>query len=235
MSPPQNVNERLIVALDLPSAEKALQLMMQLEELVSFYKVGLELYTVAGPEFASALVARGKKVFLDLKFLDIEDTVRRAARQAALLGASFLTVHECGNTVAAAVDGAAGSNLKVLAVTVLTSLNTEDIQGMGIPATAEELVLQRARKAMDAGAHGVIASGQEVAKIRAAVGGDPIVVTPGIRPQGADANDQKRVSTPTDSIAAGSDHLVVGRPIRDAEDPRASATEILREIQQASL
>ncbi len=235
MSPPQNTNERLIVALDLPSAEKALRLMMQLDGLVSFYKVGLELFTAAGPEFVSALVAQEKKVFLDLKFLDIEETVRRAARQAARLGASFLTVHECGNTVAAAVDGAAGSDLKVLAVTVLTSLSTEDIQGMGIDATAEELVLRRAQSAVAAGAHGVIASGREVAGIRAAVGGDLVVVTPGIRPQGADANDQKRATTPASAIIARSDYLVVGRPIRDAQDPRARAEEILREIQQSSL
>jgi orotidine-5'-phosphate decarboxylase len=232
MPAPQDANERLIVALDFPSAEKALGLVVQLEGLISFYKVGLELYTAAGPDFVRSLVAQGKKVFLDLKFFDIGETVRRATREAARLGATFLTVHEGGMAVQSAVQGAKGSGLKILAVTVLTSMDEADLQESGISWNMEDLVMRRARKSINAGCDGVIASGKEARDIRRMAGPGLIIVTPGIRPAGAAADDQKRAATPKDAIQEGADYLVVGRPIRDASNPRAAAQQILDEMQQ---
>lgn len=232
MPAPANSNERLIVALDFPNAGAALQLIAQLEGLVSFYKVGLELYTAAGPEFVKSLVSQGKKVFVDLKFFDIGETVRRATRQVARLGASFLTVHEGGMTVPSALQGAKGSDLKILAVTVLTSMDDSDLQETGISWNMEDLVMRRARKAIEAGCHGVIASGLEVRDIRRMAGPDLLIVTPGIRPSGASLDDQKRAATPAQAIAAGADYLVVGRPIRDAANPHAAAKQILNEMQE---
>jgi orotidine-5'-phosphate decarboxylase len=229
---PQDANERLIVALDFPSAEKALGLVVQLEGLVSFYKVGLELYTAAGPDFVRSLVAQDKKVFLDLKFFDIGETVRRATREAARLGATFLTVHEGGMAVQSALQGAKGSNLKILAVTVLTSMDDSDLQDSGISWNMEDLVMRRARKAIEAGCDGVIASGREARDIRKMAGPGRLIVTPGIRPAGVSADDQKRAATPKDAILAGTDYLVVGRPIRDAANPRAAAQQIVDEMQQ---
>jgi len=233
MTGPENLNERLIVALDFPTAERALAVVGQLDGLVSFYKVGLELYTAAGPEFVRALAAQGKKVFLDLKFLDIEETVRRAARQVVRLGATFLTVHESGRTLAAAVEGCKGSDLKILAVTVLTSLGAADIEAMGYRYSVEELVLHGAKRAIAAGCHGVIASGQEAAKIRQLAGDEFLIVTPGIRPAGASDDEQKRAVTPAAAIRAGADYLVVGRPITQAPDPRAATQRIVDEMQKA--
>ena len=232
MPPPQNPNERLIVALDFPSAEKALGLMVQLEGLVTFYKVGLELYTAAGPDFVRSLVAQGKKVFLDLKFFDIGETVRRATREAARLGATFLTVHEGGMTVPSALQGAKGSGLRILAVTVLTSMDDSDLQDSGISWNMEDLVMRRARKAIDAGCDGVIASGKEARDIRRMAGPGLTIVTPGIRPAGASADDQKRAATPREAIQEGADYLVVGRPVRDAANPRETAQQILDEMLQ---
>jgi orotidine-5'-phosphate decarboxylase len=233
MTPPQNPNERLIVALDVTSAEAALQLIAQLGSLISFYKVGLELYAAAGPEFVRSLVAQDKKVFLDLKFFDIGETVRRATRQAARMGATFLTVHEGGITVSSAIAGAQGSDLKILAVTVLTSMDESDLHETGISWNMEDLVMRRARKALEAGCHGVIASGQDAGNIRKlAGGGTPLIVTPGIRPAGSSLDDQKRAATPAGAIQAGADYVVVGRPIRDAKDPHAAAQQILNEMQQ---
>jgi orotidine-5'-phosphate decarboxylase len=230
--------DRLIVALDVPSSDEAKKLVSQLDDVVSFFKIGLELYTGAGPEFLRWLVSQKKKVFLDLKFLDIEQTVRRAAEQAARLGATFLTVHEGGKTVAAAVEGCRGSNLKILAVTVLTSWDAGDLQEMGINLSVEELVLHRARKALAAGAHGVIASGQEAATLREKLGPeqhgkDFLIVTPGIRPSGASADEQKRAVTPAEAIRAGADYLVVGRPITQAANPKDAAVRIVEELQKA--
>ena len=188
MPAPSNVRERLIVALDVSTPEAALKLISQLENLVSFYKVGLELYAAAGPDFVKALTAQGLKVFLDLKFLDIGETVRRATRQVARLGATFLSVHEAGITVASALQGAKGSSLKILAVTVLTSMDDADLQETGNSWNMEDLVQRRARRAIEAGCDGVIASGQEARKIRTLGGEKLIIVTPGIRPSGASAN-----------------------------------------------
>jgi orotidine-5'-phosphate decarboxylase len=231
MPAPPNPNERLIVALDVTSAEAALQLIAQLGGLISFYKVGLELYTSAGPEFVRSLVSQGKKVFLDLKFFDIGETVRRATRQVARMGASFLSVHEGGMTVASAVAGAQGSDLKILAVTVLTSMDDSDLQETGISWNMEDLVMRRARKALERGCHGVIASGQEARDIRK-IAPATLIVTPGIRPAGASLDDQKRAATPAEAIKAGADYIVVGRPIRDSKDPHAAAQQILNEMQE---
>jgi orotidine-5'-phosphate decarboxylase len=231
---PSNVRERLIVALDVSMPEAALKLISQLEDLVSFYKVGLELYTAAGPDFIKALTGQGLKVFLDLKFLDIGETVRRATRQVARLGATFLSVHEAGSTVASAVQGAKGSNLKILAVTVLTTMDAADLQESGIHWTMEDLVQRRARRAIEAGCDGVITSGQEAREVRALGGEKLIIVTPGIRLSGAAADDQKRSATPAQAITAGADFVVVGRPIRDAANPHTVAEQILAEMQQAA-
>ena len=232
MPAPENANERLIVALDVTSAEAALQLIGQLGNLISFYKVGLELYAAAGPEFVRSLVGQGKKVFLDLKFFDIGETVRRATRQAARMGASFLTVHEGGMTVTSAIAGAQGSDLKILAVTVLTSMDESDLQETGISWNMEDLVMRRARKALEAGCHGVVASGQDASSIRKLAGPGALIITPGIRPAGASPDDQKRAATPAGAVQAGADYIVVGRPIRDAKDPHAAAQQILNEMQQ---
>lgn len=234
MPAPLSPNERLIVALDYPNSNAALTLIAQLEGLVSFYKVGLELFTAGGTELVEALIAQDKQVFLDLKFLDIQETVRRATRQVARLGVSFLTVHESGKAVAAAAEAAKGSNTKILAVTVLTDMDADDVKALGFPGSVEELVLRRAQRAIAAGAHGVVASGQEAQKLRT-LSKDLIIVTPGIRPAGTTAGDQKRTVTPAEAIAAGADYVVVGRPIRDAKNPYAAAQQIIAEIQQGVL
>ncbi len=223
-------SDRLIVALDFPSAVQADQLVDKLQGVVSFYKVGLELYTVIGPDYIRSLLDRGNNVFLDLKFYDIGETVRRATRQAARLGATFLTVHEAGRTVSAAAMGCAGSNLKILAITVLTSMGAEDLAEMGLRGSVEDLAIQRAEHAIAQGCHGVVASGFEARAIRRMAGPGPIIVTPGIRPAGVSEDDQKRATTPAAAIKAGADYLVVGRPIRDAKDPTAVAISIIEEI-----
>jgi orotidine-5'-phosphate decarboxylase len=231
MSTPANPNERLIVALDYPNSNSALTLIAQLEGLVSFYKVGLELFTAGGTDLVQALIAQRKKVFLDLKFLDIQETVRRAAKQVARLGVQFLTVHESGNAVAGAVRGVAGSDTKILAVTLLTDMNADDVRAMGYTGSVEDLVLERAKRAIAAGAHGVVASGREAKQIRA-LSSDVIIVTPGIRPADAPPDDQKRTVTPEEAVAAGADYLVVGRPIRDTKDPYAAAKQIISQIER---
>ena len=228
-----NARDRLIVALDVPTSEEAKKLVSQLVGVVSFFKVGLELYTAAGPDFVRWLVSQRKLVFLDLKFLDIERTVRRATEQAAQLGATFLTVHEGGKTVAAAAEGSRGTDLKILAATVPTSWDAGDLKDTGINFSVEELVLHRATKALAAGAHGVIASGQEAAMLRKQLGKDFLIVTPGMRPSGPSADEQKRAVIPADAIRAGSDYLVVGRPIIQAPDPRDAALKIIEEMQKA--
>lgn len=234
MTDPHNPTpgERLIVALDFPSAVQADMLVEKLQGVVSFYKVGLELYTSIGPDYIRSLLDRGNQVFLDLKFYDIGETVRRATRTAARLGATFLTVHEAGRTISAATLGCAGTNLKILAVTVLTSMGAEDIAEMGLRGTVEELALARAEHAIAQGCHGVVASGFEARAIRRMAGPGPIIVTPGIRPAGTSEDDQKRATTPASAIKAGADYLVVGRPIRDAKDPAAVAGSIITEIEQ---
>ena len=219
-----DASQRLILALDVPSADDAKRLLRQLDGVVSFCKVGLEIFTASGPDLVKWLVSQDTRVFLDLKLLDIERTVRRATAQAAGLGVSFLP---------SAVEGARGSDLKVLAVTVLTSWDAGDLHDAGIHLSVGDLVLRSARKALRAGSHGVIASGREAASLREQLGNDFLVVTPGIRPAGASTDEQKRVTTPADAIRAGADYLVVGRPITQALNPKDAALRILDEMQTA--
>jgi len=233
-----NARERLIFALDLSSVEEARAFVRKLEGTVSFFKVGMELYVSSGPALVSELVSQGKKVFLDLKFFDVPETVKRAVARVASIGASFLTVHGDTKIIQAAVEGRGRSNLKLLAVTALTSLDTHDLHEMGFSGSVEDLVVRRASKALDYGCNGVIASPREASKVRALVlsakkGGEFLIVTPGVRPAGAATDDHKRLATPGDAIQGGADYLVVGRPIRDAADPCEKAESIIAEMQTA--
>ncbi len=226
--------DRLIVALDTPTVADAEKLVNQLGDSVAFYKIGLELAMQGGLSFISELKARGFQIFLDMKILDIPATVEKAVANAARTGADLLTVHAVDTkTMAAAARGAAGTGLKVLGVTVLTSLDEGDLTEQGIGEQPTELVIRRAKIAQAAGCHGVIASGREVAAVRAAVGGDFMIVTPGIRLPGNDIGDQARVGTPQSAIRDGANHLVVGRPITQASDPKAAAEIFLEEIEKA--
>ncbi len=231
-----DVRERLILALDVPSAEAAFRLLERAGDAVTFVKVGLELFTAAGPEFVHRLRDLKKRVFLDLKFLDIEETVRRATSQVAMMGVDLLTVHANRKALTAAVKGRAqvpNSSLKILAVTVLTNYDSQDLHDMGIQLSVAELVTARAALAAEVGCDGVVASGEEPQAIRQRVGPTLMIVTPGIRPSGADIGDHARATTPAQAIAAGADYLVVGRPIRDAADPREAAQAILADMQRA--
>jgi orotidine-5'-phosphate decarboxylase len=225
--------DRLIVALDLPTSAEAEAMIARLGDAVSFYKIGMELAYGGGLPLAEKLIAQGKQVFLDLKLHDIPNTVRRAAAQVARMGATFLTVHAYPQTMAAARAGVAGSGLKILAVTVMTSYDDADLATAGYGYGVADLVARRARQAQQAGVDGLILSAEEVAAQRAALGPGMLLVTPGIRPAGADVGDQKRVMTPARAIRAGADHLVVGRPVTQAPDPRAAAEAIVADIQSA--
>jgi orotidine-5'-phosphate decarboxylase len=222
----------IIVALDVPSAEEARELVRQLAGAVDFYKVGMELYASAGMEFVRELVEEGRQVFLDMKFYDIPATVERAVRQVAGAGVRFLTVHGSGPVMRGAVAGAADSDLELLAVTVLTSFDEEDLQDLGYSCTPSELVELRVRKAREVGVHGVVCSPLEVAGVRQVAGTEAVLVTPGVRSKGADAGDQKRVATPAEAIHNGADYLVIGREITRAEDPAAAARRILADLGQ---
>ena len=225
--------DRLIVALDLPSVQAAEAMVRRLDDSVSFYKVGLELIYAGGLAFARDLIADGKKVFLDLKFHDIPNTVARATEQVAALGATYLTVHAYPQTMKAAVSGSGGSALQILAVTVMTSYDDADLAEAGSAFGVSDLVARRARQATAAGIDGLILSAEEAGAMRAALGPGITLVTPGIRPADGDAGDQKRVMTPARAIAAGADRLVVGRPVTQAEDPRAAAEAIIAQITAA--
>jgi orotidine-5'-phosphate decarboxylase len=225
--------DRLIVALDLPSVADAEAMIARLGDSVSFYKIGMELTYAGGLPLAERLVAEGKKVFIDLKLHDIPNTVERAARQIARLGASFLTVHAYPQSMKAALAGVAGSELKLLAVTVMTSYDDADLVEAGYAHSVQALVTRRALQAKDAGVHGLVMSPEEVETIRALVGPDMSLVTPGIRPAGAAVGDQKRIMTPALAIAGGADHLVVGRPVTEAADPAAIAEQIVADIASA--
>lgn len=226
-------HDRLILALDVPSAEEADRLMRRVEGTVRFVKIGLELYTAAGPDIVKRALDRGNRVFLDLKFLDIDETVRRATARVAELGVEFLTVHANRKALNAAVEGRGERPLKLLAVTVLTNFDSADLRDMGIQWSVADLVTARAKLAAESGCDGVVASGEEPATIRRHVGPELLIVTPGIRPAGKGLDDHARPTTPTQSIKAGSDYLVVGRPIRDAEEPKVAAQAILAEMQAA--
>jgi orotidine-5'-phosphate decarboxylase len=225
---------KLIVALDLPTAQKARGLVSVLHGEVGIFKLGLELIYADGLPFARTLVESGFQLFLDAKLLDIPNTVERATANAAGLGAAFLTVHGTDRkTLDAAMRGRGGSATKLLAVTVLTSLDPADLAEQGVSAAPAELVLRRALLAKDAGFDGVIASPLDAKAIRAELGDDFLIVTPGIRPAGAASADQQRIATPAIAIAAGADYLVVGRPITEAADPAQAADAIISEIEAA--
>jgi len=228
------LKDRLIIALDMPTVEEAERLVHHLGEGVHFYKVGLELLFAGGLDFARHLKLHGKRVFLDMKLLDIGNTVERAVANAADFGVDFLTVHgQDAKTLRAAVAGRGKSRLKLLAVTVLTNLAQDDLKQQGIAMTPSDLVLHRARLAREAGFDGVIASGQEAARVREAVGPGFLIVTPGIRLEGSTMDDQERVMTPDHAVKAGADHIVVGRPITQADDPKAAALAFVHHIRDA--
>jgi len=224
--------ERLIAALDVPDAALARAYAERLGEAVKFYKIGLELFTAGGYfELLAWLRGRGGKVFADLKLYDIPETVRRAVANLRASGAEFLTVHAERSIMQAAAREKGA--LKLLAVTVLTSFDQKNLAEMGYTGSVEDLVLQRARAALDSGCDGVIASGLEAPKIKAAFGGKLLVVTPGVRPAGTPTGDQKRTVDVGQAFANGADYIVVGRPIRDAADPRAAAEAIQASIAAA--
>ena len=224
--------DRLIVALDVSSVEAAQAMVAKLGDAVSFYKIGYQLAYAGGLGYVTALIDSGKRVFLDLKLHDIGHTVAQGVKSVAKSGASFLTVHAYPQTMKAAVDAREGK-LRILAVTVLTSYDDADLADAGYDATVPELVAERAAQARNIGVDGVVCSAEEAARIRPIVGAKLKLVTPGIRPAGADAGDQKRIMTPAAAIAAGADYLVVGRPILAAPDPKAAAQAIVAEIAHA--
>jgi orotidine-5'-phosphate decarboxylase len=226
--------ERLIVALDVASRAEAHRIVSSLGDSIQFYKVGMQLYTAEGPGMVRDLVMSGKKIFLDLKYHDIPNTVGAAMREAAQLGVSMLTVHASGGIkmLRVAVDAARQSNseLAVLAVTVLTSMDENDLHETGIPDSIAEQAVRLGSMALGAGCAGVVSSAREVKALRASLGGGFLAVTPGVRPAGAAHGDQARVVTPAEAIAAGATNIVVGRPITAAADPVLEAQKILREI-----
>ena len=225
--------DRLIFPLDVSSADEARRFVKNLDGVVSFFKVGIELQMVTDLNFVRELTDKGKKVFLDYKYFDVAETVKRAVERVANVGVTFLTVHGASQTIQAAVAGRGNSGLKILCVTVLTSLDAHDLADMGYTCSVEELVLHRTRTAMKAGCDGVITSGLEAQKIRDYAQGGLLIVTPGIRPEDMiGTDDQKRAVTPTQAIKAGADYLVVGRPIRRSPDPRGAAEKIIDEITQ---
>ena len=229
-----DARDRLIVALDLPSVSAAEAMVARLGDSVSFYKVGMELTYGGGLSLARDLVKSGKKVFLDLKLHDIPNTVAKATEQVADLGAAFLTIHAYPQTMKAARGALGGSSLKLLAVTVMTSYDDADLAEAGFAYGVKDLVARRARQAREAGVHGLILSAEEAADMRALLGPDMLLVTPGIRMADGVLGDQKRVMTPARAIAAGADHLVVGRPVTQASDPVAAARAIVAEIASAA-
>jgi orotidine-5'-phosphate decarboxylase len=224
--------DRLIVALDLPDVDAAEAMIARLGDSVSFYKIGYQLGFAGGLPLVRKLADSGKKVFVDLKLHDIGNTVARGVESVAKLGATFLTVHAYPQTMRAAVE-ARGPSMKILAVTVLTSYNEDDVQAAGYRLGVTELVAARAQQAQALGIDGIVCSPEEAANLRKLIAPDMSLVTPGVRPAGSPTGDQKRVMTPADAIAAGSDYLVVGRPVMSAPDPKAAAQAIVEEISQA--
>ena len=221
---------RVIVALDVADAAAAVALAARVGDGASWVKVGLELFIAAGPDVVTWMRASGHRVMLDLKLHDIPETVARAMRQAAQLGAELVTVHASGGRPMLAAAVKAAGSARVLAVTVLTSLDDGDLVDIGAIGPVSDLVLRRARLAAAAGCHGVVASPHEAAAVRALVPVGFLIVTPGVRPSGAEPGDQKRIATPREARRAGADLVVVGRPIRDAEDPAAMARAIAVEV-----
>jgi len=231
-----NARDRLIIALDLPGIDEARAMVEQLDGVADFFKIGLTLQLAPGVErLIQDVIASGKKVFLDYKYYDIAETIRKTVSMAAKLGVSFLTIHGPSTLVKAAVEGRGSSPLKLFTVTVLTNLDQSDMTEMGYSEhTVEQIVLHRAKKALEAGCDGVIASGREAEAIRQ-LSKRLLIVTPGIRPDGSPEDDQKRKVTPAQAIAAGADYLVIGRPITSPPSgtPKEAAVRILAEMQSA--
>lgn len=233
-----NASERLIFALDVPSLRQARELVDKLEGIVSFFKVGLELYTGEGLSVVREFTGMGKKIFLDLKYFDVPETVQSAVEAVVPMGVNFLTVHGNGKIVRAAVKGRGDAPLKILSVTALTSLDDDDMSDLGLSCSVKELVLYRARKALEAGCDGVITSPAEASSVRALAkeikGTDKfLIVTPGIRQIDSPRDDHKRYNTPYNAVKNGADFLVIGRPIRNSSDPRRTALAIINEMQEA--
>jgi len=229
-----NARERLILALDVSSVSEAETVIGKLGDSVSFYKIGYQLGFAGGLALAHKLADAGKQVFIDFKLHDIGNTVAKGVESIARLGATFLTVHAYPQTMHAAVDARAGTNLRILAVTVLTSYDDADIAAAGYDFTVSELVAERAAQARDIGVDGLVCSAAEAKNLRGIVGPRMVLVTPGIRPAGAGRDDQKRIMTPSAAIAAGADYLVVGRPILEAKNPKTAAEKIVAEIASAA-
>ncbi|TWG65545.1 orotidine-5'-phosphate decarboxylase [Aminobacter sp. J44] len=227
------MNGSLIVGLDLPTVAEAEKAVRELDGVVDFYKIGYRLVFGGGLEFARDLAAEGKKVFLDMKLLDIDNTVAEGVENIAKMGVSMLTLHAYPKAMRAAVAAAKGSDLCLLGVTVLTSMDADDVREAGYADDPATLVRKRAAQAREAGMGGIVCSAAEAAAVREILGGDMAIVTPGIRPAGAEKGDQKRVMTPADALRAGATHLVVARPIIGAPDRRAAAQAILDEMQAA--
>jgi orotidine-5'-phosphate decarboxylase len=225
--------DRLIVALDFHSVEEARAMVARLGDTVSFYKIGYQLALAGGLSYAEELIGSGKKLFVDMKLHDIGNTVAAGVKSVSRIGATFLTVHAYPQTMKAAAT-ARGGGLRVLAVTVLTSYDDADLKSAGYIMSVGDLVAQRARQALEAGIDGLVCSPEEVKNLRAIVGDRLVLVTPGIRPAGSDAGDQKRIATPSSAIASGADYLVVGRPVVAAADPKAAAEAIIAEIASAT-
>ena len=225
--------DRIIVALDFPTVEEARGMANRLEGRVGVYKIGMELVYSGGLELVQELIGRGERVFLDLKLLDIGHTVMSATKAVARLGATYLTVHGLDEkTMMAAVEGRAESRLKLLAVTVMTNLDGNDLKQQGIEdLSPSRLAIKRAQMAAKCGFDGVITSGHEAGAIRTSIGDDRLIITPGIRPAGADVGDQTRIMTPARALQAGADMLVIGRPITKAKDPIAAVEEIISQIE----
>jgi orotidine-5'-phosphate decarboxylase len=230
-----DIRDRLIIGLDVPGVDEARSIVTRIGDAGTFYKIGYQLAYAGGFEFARELIGQGKKIFLDLKLHDIGNTVEEGVRSIARMGVTFLTVHAYPQTMRAAVAGRAGSDLKILAVTVLTSYDDNDLVEAGYAAISPaELVARRAGQARDIGIDGIVCAATEAERVRSIVGPDRFIVTPGIRPAGAEAGDQKRIVTPGDAIRNGATHLVVARPIVKAADPRAAAQAIIRDITEAT-
>ncbi|AQT45490.1 orotidine-5'-phosphate decarboxylase [Bartonella apihabitans] len=227
------MRDRLIVGLDVADIRQAEKLVEQLGDTVGFYKIGYQLLFAGGLEFARELKAANKKVFLDMKLLDIDNTIASAVQNVVKLGVDMLTVHAYPKAMRAAVKAAKGSNLCLLGVTVLTSMDDADLKAAGYSDDAKTLVLKRAKDARLAGMGGIVASAAEAQALRNVIGPDMALVTPGIRPKGADKGDQKRVMSPKEAIQAGASHLVVARPIVKADNPLQAAKLILTEMEEA--
>ncbi|PPJ48089.1 orotidine-5'-phosphate decarboxylase [Rhizobium sp. KAs_5_22] len=225
--------ERLIVGLDVPTVREAEAIVETLGDDILFYKIGYQLAFAGGLEFARELAQSGKKIFLDMKLLDIDNTVASGVENIAKMGMSMLTLHAYPKAMRAAVKAAEGSGLCLLGVTVLTSMDEQDLVDAGYEYDPHTLVLKRAEQARIAGMGGIVCSAEEASAVRKVIGPDMALVTPGIRPAGADKGDQKRVMTPADALKAGSSHLVVARPIVKAADPKAAARAILDEMATA--